>query len=192
MSAYIAPAESVDWGTPQSEWDEVIRPILGDVVHRDPACLANSPASRIVQFANYGKTKSDDGFLKMWNNEIVFMNPPWGEKWNKKWGPVPDTFHKMSLWIAKMMAETTPTLDNPAHGLMLLPAYTDRPWFHHYVARSTAFCLLRERIRFLRADGTVGAQPGQGHMYVLRSSAPWMLERFVRVCDPRGLVIVPS
>jgi len=57
-------------------------------------------------------TKAQDGLAQNWDNEIVFMNPPYGREIGK--------------WIAKAISSRSIVV-------MLLPARTDTKWFHDHL-----------------------------------------------------------
>lgn len=58
-------------------------------------------------------TKEDDGLSKSWDNEIVFMNPPYGRE--------------ISKWVKKASEARSSIV------VCLLPARTDTKYFHDYI-----------------------------------------------------------
>ena len=79
----------------------------------DAASCRESPAADVI---GYFWTKADDGLSKPWKGERVFCNPPWSdiEPWVRK------AWHEVEH-------EGCPLV------VMLLPAWTDREWWHKYV-----------------------------------------------------------
>jgi len=69
-------------------------------------------------------TYHDNGLNKSWENEIVFMNPPYGKE--------------IKYWIAKAFLESKKGITV----VCLVPARTDTSWWHDIV--------MRGEIRFIR------------------------------------------
>lgn len=197
---FTAPAKTVSWLTPDYvlAWAHEIMGV--DVFDLDPACHPQSPVNATQKF--FGDGPDDDGYLADWLSygSTMFSNPPFGERpprdpVTKK--PDPEymkIFHPCSHWIQKFDVSAQQGM----RVFAVLPAATSNNWFHDFIAkRSTAFCLLRKRIKFLQpqADGTPKTtdHPGQAHMLVLWDHEnPATIERFGQVLDPHGLVVVPG
>lgn len=88
-------------------------------------------------------TKDDDGLIQPWFGR-VWLNPPYGPETTK--------------WLAKMHEHR--------NGIALVFARTDTKWFHDYVAKADAICLMEGRVRFVDAKGKPGGSPGAGSMLV--------------------------
>lgn len=76
-------------------------------------------------------TEADNGLMKSWSGERVFMNPPYGRE--------------VYVWTRKAR-------DEAARGALvvgLLPASTDLAWWHEDVVGHAEVRYLRGRVRFL-------------------------------------------
>lgn len=193
MAGYIAQSMLLDWMTPPSEVEQVIVPIIG-VPNLDPSSHPAAYVPSRVRF--FGHAREDDGFLQNWHElgATAFLNPTYGETWPKQMGPKPATWRPCSRWVEKCGVEAARGMTV----LALLPAHTDRRWFHRYIARCDAFCLLEKRVKFVRAghglETQAKSQPGGGHMYALWAGhdRERYLDAFDRVLSPRGLVVTPA
>lgn len=190
--AYIKAASDINWLTPPEENETVIQPILGHVT-LDPCAHPEQFVQADRKF--FGLDPEDatgpngDGFAKSWTGETIFINPTYGDRWSEKnQGPRPPCWHPLSKWAMKMHVESHDA-ENPASVLTLLPASTDRRWFHQYITKGAALCLLEERVKFFLPGVGRKAAPGQGHMYALFTNDEAMIDRFVQVLDKRGLVV---
>lgn len=143
----------------------------------------------------YGTTSDDDGMLAPWVDEdgqpgMVILNASHGERTPKdhpgfEWYP-------LSRWIMKAAAEA----EKGATVLALLPANTDRVWFHNHVAAdggAASVCLLEKRVKNYAPDRTGSnngepikqPQPMQPHMWVLWTKDKAVFERFYTVLGKR-------
>lgn len=113
------------WSTPQKLFDE-----LNAEFHftLDP-CSTNENA-KCAKFY----TKNEDGLLQDWDNEIVFMNPPYGREIGK--------------WVR--MADRTAQRGGVV--VALLPARTDTIWFQKNIYKKYEIRFLKGRLYF--GDGT--------------------------------------
>ena len=124
-----AVGATVEWYTPASLFDA-----LGATFDVDPAgtrsTLACVPARRIL-------TREDDGLSATnaheWHGH-VWLNPPYG--------PAGVEF------VDRMIVH--------GDGLMLLPSRTETTAYQRALYAATAICLLRDRLWFVRDDGTTG------------------------------------
>lgn len=119
MNVHFSSATDL-WATPIDLFQE-----LDNHYHftLDPCCThANAKCTKYY-------TKAQDGLAQNWDNEIVFMNPPYGREIGK--------------WIAKAVS-------SKAIVIMLLPARTDTRWFHEYLYGNTNVELdfLKGRLKF--------------------------------------------
>lgn len=87
---------------------------------------------------------SDNGLTRSWDNERVWMNPPYCPKRKDRPGQID--------WVKKAYDEVRFGKCNEA--VCLLPARTDTKLFHEYVMKSCFVFFLRGRLKF------VGAQAG--------------------------------
>ena len=84
-------------------------------------------------------TEADDGLVQSWGDNVVWLNPPYGE------GRKP-----ISAWVSKAYEESL----TGATTVMLIPARTNTNWFHDV-------CLAKGDVRFVRGRPKfVGADHG--------------------------------
>ena len=76
-------------------------------------------------------TIEDDGLSKSWANEIVFINPPYGN---------------IGDWVKKACDEYK---DNGAVVVMLIPSRTDTKYWHEYIMKfATTIYFVKGRLKF--------------------------------------------
>lgn len=73
-------------------------------------------------------TPEDDGLGQLWDDEICWMNPPWGQA--------------IQEWLKKAVHECRNGADRV---VALLPARTDTRWWHRYVMLADEVRLMRGR-----------------------------------------------
>lgn len=73
---------------------------------------------------------------------VVWMNPPFGGR------------GEIEPWLAKFMAHGC--------GVALTPDRTSAPWWQQHARSPDLVLFVREKIKFLRPDGTIAKQPGTG------------------------------
>lgn len=111
MNAMAAPGGDpvkVDYPTPQ-EWFDYLNLEFGFTL--DPCC-AHGTAKCVKHY-----TEAEDGLSKSWEDERVFMNPPYG----RNIGP----------WMAKAYAESK----RGALVVCFVPARVDTNWWHDYAIK---------------------------------------------------------
>ena len=123
MNRSLLSSQRMDWGTPVN----VVRRIeagLGIQFTLDPCATAESAK------APRHYTVTDDGLTKNWDEEVVFMNPPYGRA--------------IGIWMKKARG---------TKGIVacLVPARTDTVWWHESAMRADLIYLIRGRIRFVGA-----------------------------------------
>jgi len=136
-SEYI-PISSDDWETPP----ELFEPL--NQVYKftlDPCCT-----SKTAKCDSYFTLK-EDGLKQTWTGR-VFVNPP---------------FSNIPLWLKKIDYEMFK--HNPELVVSLLPAWTDRDWFHDLVYGKASITFLQGRVKFLR-NGRPHKSPKFGCMLV--------------------------
>lgn len=101
---------------------------LGVRFDLDPAAAAGAPVP-----ADFTYNKAYDGLAHEWVGH-VWLNPPYG--------PAGVRF------IDRMIAH--------GDGLLLLPSRTETAAYQRALAAATTFCLLRDRLWFVRNDGATG------------------------------------
>ena len=194
MAAYIDPSNRLDWLTPAFVRDDWVLPLLGAI---DFAPCGN-PASLIGAVEqSLGESEDDDGMRHAWHRKgegRIFLNPTFGErlpkpKEDKPPPPEMPFFHPLSQWILKCHVEW----QRGATIFAVLPAGTDKGWFHRYVTQ-TAFCLLEKRIPFRLPEmpSDQKSQPGNAHMIALWEHNKNQRERFFDLMDPLGFCSEPS
>lgn len=105
-----------EWSTPQDFFDKLNKEFNFTL---DPC--ATKENAKCAKFY----TKEDDGLSKSWEDEMVFMNPPYGREIGK--------------WVAKIAEEG---------GVALLPARTDTRWFHEYIYGKAEVRFVKGRLKF--------------------------------------------
>lgn len=75
-----------------------------------------------------------DGLATDWDNEICWMNPPYGQQIKK--------------WIQKAYEESR----KGATVVGLIPARTDAAWFHHFIYGKAEIRFIKGRIKFVGAE----------------------------------------
>ena len=73
----------------------------------------------------------EDGLSKSWKNEVVFVNPHYGN---------------IGKWVKKAYEESK---INGASVVMLIPSRTDTKYWHDYIEGNAEYHAIKGRIRFL-------------------------------------------
>jgi phage N-6-adenine-methyltransferase len=120
-------SERDDWETPQSFFDELNR----EFVFTLDVCATNASAK-----CNRYFTKEQDGLKQDWNNEVVFMNPPYGKE--------------IAKWMKKAYEESF----NGATVVCLVHSRTDTRWFHDWVYGKAEIRFVKGRLKFGDGKGT--------------------------------------
>ena len=127
----IFSSASNEWQTPNDLFNK-----LDNIYHftLDP-CSTDQNAKCEKHF-----TINNDGLSQSWENERVFMNPPYGRK--------------IGNWIKKAS-------DESEHALVvcLIPARTDVSYWHEFIFNKAKIIFLKGRINFVRSDGKSGPAP---------------------------------
>lgn len=115
LSKVMFSNESVEWATPQSIFDQL-----------DAEFYFTLDAAATKENAKCEKyfTRETNGLLRSWQNETVWLNPPYGRE--------------IALWVKKAYFEA----QNGATVVLLIPARTDTAYWHDYV--------MQGEIRFIR------------------------------------------
>jgi len=117
---------SNEWGTPQELFDKLDKEFYFTL---DP-CSTDENHKCKKYF-----TLKDDGLSKSWNNEVVFVNPPYGRDIGK--------------WVEKCYNESD---RNGATCVMLIPARTDTKYFHKYIYHKAEIRFIEGRVKFVSSD----------------------------------------
>ena len=99
-------SETIEWPTP-IEFFEKLNSEFSFTL--DP-CSTHENAKCIKHF-----TRDDDGLSQSWNDETVFMNPPYGRE--------------ISKWMKKAFDSCN---QSGATVVCLVPSRTDTKWWHEY------------------------------------------------------------
>jgi phage N-6-adenine-methyltransferase len=145
MRAQLFSSRSDEWATPQFLFD-ALDAEFGFTL--DPcATHQNAKCKRFY-------TKADNGLTQNWNDEVVFMNPPYGRQigaWRKK-------AYESSLSGALVVC--------------LLPARTDTNWWHKYAMRGEVR-FFKGRLKFGNSQNSapflsaiVILRPQHGRVYI--------------------------
>ena len=138
-SEYIEP-NSDDWETPPKLFMELH---INFHFTLDPCCQRET-----AKCEKYF-TINEDGLNQSWANERVFMNPPYSE--------IPTWVEKAHLEVSHNDCELV---------IALLPAWTDRKWFHQFINEKYTVRFLVGRVKFLM-NGREAKSPAFGSMLVL-------------------------
>lgn len=124
-------SQSDEWETPQDFFNE-----LNNEFHFTLDPCATKENAKCKKFYS----KEDNGLLKDWTGEIVFVNPPYGRKIGK--------------WVKKCHEEK-------ALIVLLIPARTDTQYFHEYIYKkpSREIRFLKGRIKFIGNNKKNGSAP---------------------------------
>jgi site-specific DNA-methyltransferase (adenine-specific) len=110
------------WATPQSFFNE-----LDKEFHFTLDVCATKDNAKCDRYY----TKEDDGLSKSWDNEIIWMNPPYGKEIGK--------------WIKKASEQVGGVC------ICLLPSRTDTRYFHEYIYNKP-----NVEIRFIKGRLKIG------------------------------------
>ena len=127
MSKFHGKFESArqDWETPHS---------LFNVINREFQFTLDAAASAKNTKVKHYINKKQNGLLRSWGQNVVWLNPPYGQ------GTAP-----ISAWVRKAYHESL----SGATTVLLIPARTNTNWFHD-------FCLKRGEVRFIRGRPKFG------------------------------------
>ena len=124
-------SNSNEWETPQDLFDE-----LDAEFHFTLDPCATKENAKCERFY----TKKDDGIFQSWEDEIVFMNPPYGREIGK--------------WVERAYWASL-------HGIVvvgLIPARTDTRYWHDYIHGKAEIRFIKGRLYFTN-NGKTGRAP---------------------------------
>ena len=84
---------------------------------------------------------SEESLSRPWAG-FVWMNPPFGHQSTKR------------LWLRRFF--------DHGDGIALLPDRTSAPWWQEAAPLASAVLFVSPKVKFIRPDGSIGAQPGTG------------------------------
>lgn len=163
--------ETAEWYTPAAYVD-LARQVLGGI-DLDPA--SNAVAQQWVKAEAY-YTEAQNGLVQPWRGR-VWLNPPYGKLHNKS---------LMDVWARKLEAEY---LDGRVASAVLLVNSTHGYAWYERLFERWPVCLARERIRFVKPDGTQGDQAKRSQSFFYFGPE---VARFQQVFAPIGRVILPE
>ena len=114
--------KSNEWETPRSLFKD-----LDDEFNFTIDVCATKDNTKCERFYN----KQSNGLAQSWENEIAFMNPPYGRE--------------IGTWIEKAYRESL----NGAIVVCLIPARTDTRYWHDYIFPNAEVRFLKGRVKFL-------------------------------------------
>jgi site-specific DNA-methyltransferase (adenine-specific) len=124
---YLCSSKDMTWATPQ-EWFNYLN--LEFKFTLDPCCHHKTAKCK----KHY--TPEEDGLAQSWEDEVVFMNPPYGKDLPK--------------WMSKAYTEAR---DNGALVVCFVPARVDTNWWHNYAAKGEVR-YPKGRVKFSGATST--------------------------------------
>ena len=126
-------SKSNEWETPKDLFDKLD---LEFQFTLDP-CSTPQNAKCLKYY-----TKEDDGLSKSWEDECVFMNPPYGREIGK--------------WVKKAYEESL----KGAMVVCLIPARTDTKYYHKYIfPYATDIRFIKGRVKFDNGSGKLNPAP---------------------------------
>ncbi len=111
------------WCTPRDFFDELNKEFHFTL---DPCCMQKS--ALCTKFY----TPKEDGLKQSWDDEIVFVNPPYGREIGK--------------WVKKASEAKGGTV------VMLIPSRTDTRYFHDYIYNKAEIRFIKGRLKFVDMD----------------------------------------
>lgn len=163
--------ETEEWYTP-SYYIELARRVLG-VIDLDPA---SDPFPQTWIQAKHYFVKKNDGLAQAWGGR-VWLNPPYGKESGKS---------SQAIWSKKMIDEYES--GNVKEAIMLVNSTHGYKWYEELWTYYPV-CCARERIRFIRQDGTEGGQAKRGQTFVYFGANPNLFKIFF---SSIGRIILPE
>lgn len=139
--------KTVEWYTPRWFID-LVRSTIGPI-DLDPAAAALSQ-----EWIQANQWWTEEGLERDWVAGTVFCNPPYGKTKNAS---------NQHLWAQKMDYEYK--CRHFQAGILLVNSTPGYAWWE-WITREYPVCLLRDRIKFIKEDGTEGGQAKRGQTVV--------------------------
>lgn len=128
--AYMPPAKSQEWGTP--DW-------LFDALHREFRFTVDGAASDKLHKLDRYWTKEIDGLAQDWCHERVFLNPPF-------------LANDLDAWAFKAAKESR---DDMCLVAMVCPVKSEQDWWHRWVIPYAYLIrFIKGRVRFTGGQHT--------------------------------------
>lgn len=167
----IFSSESNEYYTPP-EYIEAARAVLGRIDLDPASCEAAQQTVKAERFY----TKDDNGLIQEWYG-AVWLNPPYGTTAGQS---------NQGIWAQKLIREYLKGRTTEA--VLLVKAALGYNWFedlwYHWPV-----CFARERLSFIKPDGTNEGQSKQGTAFVYVGPN---VEKFKEVFSQFGRVIMPE
>jgi hypothetical protein len=159
------------WYTP-SKYIDLVKEVMGDI-DLDPA--SDEFGNSIVKGKHYFN-EEENGLKQKWFGR-VFLNCPYGKTNGKS---------NAAVWTDKMTYEWA--RDHFSEGILLINNTSGYLWYENlWIYYPT--CLVRERIRFIKPDGTQGGQAKRGSCFLYFGQNA---QGFTTVFSQIGRVIQPD
>jgi len=162
--------QSQDWYTPPYII-EMVREVLG-VIGLDPA--SDPIPQRWIKADRY--LDNPWGLNCAWKASTVFCNPPYGKLAGQS---------NQAVWSLTMSDQYRAGAFK--EGILLINSTHGYKWYEELWTRYTV-CLARERIRFVKPDGTIGGQAKRGQTFVYFGVDD---QKFAHVFGKLGRIIRP-
>jgi hypothetical protein len=159
-----------EWYTPPS-FVEMARMVLGGI-DLDPA--SNAIAQRWIQAERYYDEHAN-GLNFKWHGR-VWLNPPYGKTNGKS---------NQEVWSKRLEAEYTQ--GDVSAAVLLVNSTHGYKWYESLWTRFPV-CLVRDRIRFVKPNGTQGDQAKRGQTFVYFGAD---VCKFASVFGSIGRVVMP-
>lgn len=121
-------SDDMTWATPAA-WFEYLDLEFGFTL--DPCC------SHATAKCKKHYTPEEDGLSKSWQDERVFMNPPYGRE--------------LPNWMRKAYTEAR---DNGALVVCFVPARVDTTWWHQFACKASEIRFPKGRVKFAGAENS--------------------------------------
>ena len=171
MMQTVFSSESQEYYTP-TQFLDATRHVMGEI-DLDPASC--DVAQHNVKAANY-YTLVDDGLSKAWYGK-VWLNPPYGRTEGRS---------NQDAWSEKLEQEYQK--GNVTEAILLVKAALGYKWFEELWCKWHT-CLARERLSFIKDDGTDDGQSKQATAFIYFGSNP---AKFAGVFGQFGRIITPD
>lgn len=158
-----------EWYTP-ALYVDMAREVLGKI-DLDPA--SNHTAQKWIQAERY-YTEVDNGLAQPWCGK-VWLNPPYGKTNGKS---------NQEVWSKKLEREY---FRDVTEAILLVNSTHGYKWYEELWLRWPV-CCVRERIRFIKPDGTQGDQAKRGQTFVYFGNN---YRQFIDVFAPIGRIVLP-
>lgn len=163
--------KSEEYYTPP-EYIEAAREVMGKIDLDPASCEAAQEWIQAAQFY----TKEDDGLQHEWRGRL-WLNPPYSKTNGKS---------NQAIWSQKLISEHQS--GRVVEAILLVKAALGYKWFEDFWC-DFPVCFARERLSFIRIDGSSDGQSKQGTAFFYLGKSP---EHFREVFSQFGRVIMPD